>query len=48
MGWQDIYKKKMQESGLAAGDINFVDVDTFHKGKKSVGRQMSRQAACRR
>ena len=31
MGWQDIYKKKMQESGLEAGDINFVDVDTFHK-----------------
>ena len=34
MGWQDIYKKKMQESGLAAGDINFVDVDTFHKREK--------------
>ena len=31
MSWQDIYKKKMQESGLEAGDINFVDVDTFHK-----------------
>ena len=31
MGWQDIYKKKMQESGLEADDINFVDVDTFHK-----------------
>jgi hypothetical protein len=34
MGWQDIYKRKMEESGLEAGEINFVDVDTFHQRER--------------
>lgn len=34
MGWQDIYKRKMEESGLKAGEINFVDVDTFHQRER--------------
>ena len=34
MGWQDIYKRKMEESGLEAGEINFVDVDTFRQRER--------------
>ena len=34
MSWQDIYKRKMEESGLEAGEINFVDVDTFHRRER--------------
>ena len=34
MGWQEMYKKKIQESGLAVGEINFVDVENCQTREK--------------